>query len=175
MDGISPGAGRRTHTQSSFPSSCSSKRRSPPSSRIITSGCARFPISPPWRALRKMRCFARGKASAITLAREISTPRQKRLWIDMPETSRVASSKCDNFPGSGNTPHTQWPALPLINQFRSSRQTQVAFWRGFSICANRSIPTRAGECFGNMQRVFSQNPMPRLSTPHFSILARLFA
>jgi A/G-specific DNA glycosylase len=31
------------------------------------------------------------------------------------------------------------------------------------------------EHFGNMQRAFCQNPMPRLSTPHFSILARLFA
>ena len=175
MGAISPGAGPAIRTQSSFPSSCSSKRRSPPSSRIITSGCAGFPISPHWRALRKMRCFARGKASAITLAREISTPQQKRLWIDMAETSRGESSKCDNFPESGNTPRMQWPALPLINRFRSSKRTPVAFWRGFSICANQSIPTRAGEHFGNMQRVFSQNPMPRLSTPHSSILARSFA
>ena len=175
MDGISPGAGPAILTRSSFPSSCSSKRRSPPSSRIITSGCADFPISPHWRVLRKMRCFARGKASAITLAHEISTPPQKRLWIDMAETSRNGSSECGNFPESGNTPPMQWPALPLINRFRSSKRTPVAFWRGFSICANQSIPTWASEHCGNMQRVFFQNPTPRLSTPHFSILARLFA
>ena len=36
-------------------------------------------------------------------------------------------------------------------------------------------PTRAGERFGNMQRVFSQNPMRRFSTPHSSILARSLA
>jgi hypothetical protein len=34
---------------------------------------------------------------------------------------------------------------------------------------------RAGKHCGNMQRVFSQNPTPRCSTPHFSILARSFA
>jgi hypothetical protein len=107
-----------------------------------------------------MRCFACGKASAITLAREISTPQQKRLWIDMAESSRRTSSKCDNFPESGNTPRTQWPALLLINRFRSSKRTPVAFWRGFSICANQSIPTWAVEHCGNTQQVFSQNPMP---------------
>ena len=76
----------------------------------------------------------------------------------MAETSRGESSKCGNFPESGNTPPMQWPALPLINRFRSSKRTPVAFWRGFSICANQSIPTRAGKRFGNMQRAFSQNP-----------------
>ena len=175
MGAISPGAGFGTRTQSSFPSSCSSKRRSPPSSRTITSGSADFPILPHWRALRKMRCFGRGKASATTLAREISTPQQKRLWIDMAETSRRGSAKCDNSPESGNTLRTQWPALPSINRSRSSKRTPVAFWRGFSICANQSIPIWAGEHCGNTQRVFSQNPMPRLSTRRFSILARSFA
>src|SRR4030095_10024872 len=102
-----------------------------------------------------MRCFACGKASAITLAREISKPQQKRLWIDMAETSHGEASKCDNFPESGNTPRMQWPALLLINRSQSSKRTPVAFWRGFSICANQSIPTRAGEHYGNMQRVFS--------------------
>jgi hypothetical protein len=122
-----------------------------------------------------MRCFACGKASAITLAREISTPQQKRLWIDMAETSHGESSKCDNFPESGNTLRTQWPALLLINRSQSSKRTPVAFWRGFSICANQSIPIWAGEHCGNTQRVFSKNPMPRLSTRRFSILARSFA
>ena len=122
-----------------------------------------------------MKCFARGKASAITLAREIFTPPQRRLWIDTAEISRGESSKCVNFLESGNTPRTPWPALPLINRFQSSKRTPVVFWHGFSICANQSIPTWASENFGNMQRVFSQNPTPRLSTPHFSILARLFA
>ena len=59
----------------------------------------------------------------------------------MAEISHGESSKCDNFPESGNTPLTQWPALPLINRSRSSKRTPVAFWRGFSICANQSIPT----------------------------------
>ena len=175
MGAISPGAGPAILTQSSSPSSCSSKRRLPPSSRIITNGCADFRILLHWRALRKMRCFARGKASAITLAREISTPPQKRLWIDMAETSRSGSSKCGNFPELGNTPPMQWPALPLINRFRSSKQTPVAFWRGFSICANQSIPAWASGHCGNMQRALCQNPMLRLSTLHSSILARLFA
>ena len=43
----------------------------------------------------------------------------------MVETSRGESSKCDNFPESGNTPRMQWPALPLINRFRSSKRTPV--------------------------------------------------
>jgi hypothetical protein len=50
-----------------------------------------------------MKCFTHGKASAITLAREISTLQQKRFWIDMAETFRGESSKCDSFPESGNT------------------------------------------------------------------------
>ena len=122
-----------------------------------------------------MKCFASGRASAITLAREIFTPLQKRLWIDTAEISRGESSKCVNFLESGNTPRMQSPALPLINRFRSSKRTPVVFWHGFSICANQSIPAWASENCGNMQRVSSQNPTPRLSTPHFSILARLFA
>jgi len=119
-----------------------------------------------------MRCCARGKAWATTLAREISTPQQKRLWIDMADNSHGKSSKCDTFAESENTPRMQWPALPLINRFRSSKRIPPAFWRGFSICANQSIPAWAGERFGNTQRVFSQNPMPRFSTPLSSILVR---
>src|SRR2546430_4218722 len=46
-----------THTPSSFPSSCSSKRRSPPSSPIIMSGYADGAISPPWRVLRNRACY----------------------------------------------------------------------------------------------------------------------
>jgi hypothetical protein len=90
------------------------------------------------------------------------------------EISHEKSSKYDNFPASGNTPRTPLPALPLINRFRSSKRTLLAFWRGFSTCENQSIPTLAGRRFGDVERVFSQNPTPRLLTPHFSILARLF-
>jgi hypothetical protein len=122
-----------------------------------------------------MRCFARGKASAITLAREIFTPQQKRSWTAIAENSHRESRKCDNFPELVNTPRMQWPALPSINQFRSSKQTLLAFWRGFSICGNQSIPSPADEWFGKMQRVFSPNPPARFSTPRFSILARSFA
>ena len=175
MGAISPGAGSAIRTQSSSPSSCSSKRRSPPSYLIITSGSAHFPISPHWRALRKMRCFARGKASAITLAREISTRQQRSLWIDTADNSRGQSIKCSDFPESANIPRTLSPALLSINLFQSSKRTPLAFWRGSLICANQSIPTWAGKSFGNKQRVLFQNPMPRLSTPHFSISARSFA
>ena len=123
------------------------------------------------------------KRSASRVARpgllrsRAKSPRHRKngygsTWRKFPAAE---SSKCDNFPESGNTPLMQWPALPLINRFRSSKRTPVAFWPGFSICANQSIPIQAGECFGNTQRVFSQNPMPRLSTPHCSILARSFA
>ena len=43
MGAISPGARPAIRTQSSFPNSCCSKRRSPPLSRIITTGSRRFP------------------------------------------------------------------------------------------------------------------------------------
>jgi len=122
-----------------------------------------------------MRCFGRGKVSATTLAREISTPPQKQLWIAIAETSHGKLSKCDNFLESGNTPRMPLPALPSINLWRSSKRTPLAFWRGFLICENQSIQTRAGEHFGIMQHVFSRNLMARLSTPLFSISARLFA
>ena len=161
--------------QFSFRSSCSNKHRSPRSFLIITSGCADFPISPVWRALPKMRCFKCGKASAITLAREICTPQQKRLSINTVETSQGKSSGCGVFPESANILLMLWQALPLINRFRLSKPTPVASWRGSSICANQSIPVRAGRSFGNMQQVFFRNLTPRFSTPHFSILARSFA
>jgi hypothetical protein len=74
--------------------------------------------------------------------------------MDMAETSHEESSKCDNFPESGNTPRMQWPALPSINRSQLSRPTPLAFWRGFSIFANQSISTLGGKRFGNMQRVF---------------------
>jgi hypothetical protein len=122
-----------------------------------------------------MRCFARGKALVITLARGISIPQQKRLLIDLAEISREKSSKCGNFPASGNTLRMPLPALPLNNRLRSSKRTLLAFWRGFSICANQSTLMRAGDNFGNMQHFFSQNPMPRLSTQLSSISAQLFA
>ena len=174
MVAIFPGAGLAIRTRSLCPSSCSSRRRSPPSSLIITSGCAGFRISLRWRALRKTRCFARGRASVITLVPGIFIPQQKRLLIDLAEISRGKSSECDNFPESGNTPRMPWPALPLINRFRSSKRTLLAFRRDFSICANQLIPALAGKRFGNLERVFSRNPMPRLLTPRFWILARLF-
>jgi len=66
-------------------------------------------------------------------------------------------------------------ALRSVNPFRSSKRTPVAFWRGFLICENQSIQTRAGENFGSMQHVFSRNLMAQLSTPLSSISARLFA
>jgi len=122
-----------------------------------------------------MRCFAHGKASAITLVHEIFTQQQKRLWIDTTENSLGTSSKCGSFPASVNIPLTPLPVLRLINRPRLSKRTPLAFWRGFSICANRSIRTWAGEHFGNMQQIFSPNPTPRLLTLRFSILARLFA
>jgi A/G-specific DNA glycosylase len=133
-----------------------------------------FPISPHWRALRKMRCFARGKASAITLAREISTPQQKRLWIDMAETSR-GIEQMRQLSGIGKyTAHAVASfafnqSVPIVEA-----NTGRVLARLFNL--RKSIDSdRAGEHCGNMQRVFSQNPMPRLSTPHSSILARSFA
>jgi A/G-specific adenine glycosylase len=90
-----------------------------------------------------------------------------------------------NFPGeiermrvfleSANILLMLWQALPLMNRFRLSKPTPVASWRDSSICANQSIPVRAGRSFGNMQQVFFRNLTPRFSTPHFSILARSFA
>ena len=173
MAAISPGGGPENRTQFSSPSSCFSKRRSPQSFLITTDGCADFPISPHWRAFQKARCSVRGKASVIMLAREISTPQQKPLWIDTVESSLAKLIKSRSFQALANTPRTQSQALGSINLSRSSKRTLLAFWHAFSIYANQSILAGAGKHFGNVQRVFSQNQIVRLSTPLSSILARL--
>jgi adenine-specific DNA glycosylase len=51
--------------------------------------------------------------------------------MDLAEISHEKSSKCDNFPASGNILLTPSPALHLINRFRSSKRILLAFWRGF--------------------------------------------
>jgi hypothetical protein len=122
-----------------------------------------------------MRCFARGKAWVITPAREISTPQQRQLWIDMADAFRGQSIRCSCSLASENIPRTLSPALLSINLSQSWKRTPLAFWRGSLICANQSIPTWAGKSFGNTQRVLFQNPMQQFLTPHCSILARWFA
>jgi len=107
------------------------------------------------------------------LAREISTPQQKPLWIDTVESSLAKLIKSRSFQALANTPRTQSQALGSINLSRSSKRTLLAFWHAFSIYANQSILAGAGKHFGNVQRVFSQNQIVRLSTPLSSILARL--
>ena len=61
----------------------------------------RFPILPRWRALRKTTSSTRGKASAITLAREIFTPPQKPLRIDIADAFRRSVEQMRQLPGIG--------------------------------------------------------------------------
>ena len=172
---ISLGAGPAIRTQSSFPSSCSSKHGSPPSSRIITIGSAHFPISPHWRALRKMRCFARGKAWAITLARETCMPPREPCWRTIADVSRCQSTGCGSSQGLGSTLRTLLPASRSIDLSQLSKRTPLEFWQEYSILASLSIRPRDEKLFGNVQRIFVQCLGAGHSTPHFSILARSFA
>src|SRR6266480_3298900 len=126
-------------------------------------------------ALPKTIFCAPGKDSAITLVREIFTPPQGPSWIDTADVSRDVSSKCSSFQESENTLRTQSPASPSINQSQSSRRTLLAFWRGFSIFADRSNRPQAEKRSGNVQRVLFQNPTLGRTTPRLSISALLFA
>ena len=87
------------------------------------SGSAVSPILRRWLALAKMTCSGRGKASAITPAREIFMPPQRSSYIGAADAFHVQLNKCKNSQESENTPRTPSPALPLINQYQSSKLT----------------------------------------------------
>ncbi len=165
----------RSCTQFSSPSSCSNKHKSLLLFHITKHGYAGFRISPHWRTPARMTCFMRGRASATTLARETFMPQRERCRENMADVSRSQPSGCSNSLASGSTLRTLLPVSRSIDPSQLSKPTLLAFWRGFSIFANPSIPVPAGKRFGNTQRVFFQNPAYEPSILRCLILARLFA
>lgn len=169
------GAVRAIRTQFSSPNSCSNKHKSLLSFHITKHGYAGFRISPHWRAPARTTFFVHGRASATTLARETCMPPPEPCWRTIADVSRGQSTGCGGSRASGSTLRTLLPVSRSIDLSQLSKPTPLAFWRGFSIFANPSIPVPAGKRFGNTQRVFFQNPAHEPSTLHCLILARSFA
>jgi hypothetical protein len=116
----------------------------------------------------------RGRASAITIVREIFTPPQGPSWIDTSAASRDQSSKCSNFQESENIPHTPSPASRSINHSPSSNRTLAAFWRVSLTFDVRSIRPLAKKRSGSTRRRLFQSAPRAFTTPRSWILARSF-
>ena len=98
---ICRGGGRAILTRSWFRSSCSSRRRSRPSSHFTSGGSRASRISPRSRRRPKPRCSRSGRGSATTRGREISTRAAKQVVARTRRRAATRSRSHRALPGVG--------------------------------------------------------------------------